>query len=203
MFKRISRYFCLILILSLFFLSTGCVSGEFEVIAPPVKDFPTPGEYKETTVISGPFTIEKSFRGNKGTNVLTAMSDTVTIRNFTQGEKGVVTYEYNEKIYKFDAVLTSCPEKGYGLFMATYTDDSNVIPDRFPGLFSVLTFHDDNCLSIVKSAVLPIDDNGNAVVLQIDENGLLIEKNIVIGLSNDTHYHIISGIEAGEKVVIR
>ena len=203
MFKKINKYFCISIILSLFIVSTGCVSNNFEVVAPPVKEFPTPVAYKETTVISGPFKIEKYFRGNKGTNALTAMSDTLTIRGFKTGDKGVVTYVYNEKTYTFDAVLTACPEEGYGLFMASYTDENNVIPDRFPGLFSIQTFYEENCLSIAKSAVLPIDDNGNAVVLQIDENGLLKEKHIVVGLSNDTHYHVISGIEAGEKVVIR
>ena len=151
----------------------------------------------------GSFTIEKSFRGNKGRNILSVTSDVHTIKGFSVGEKGTVTYEYKGKIYKYDAVISSCPTEGSGVFVATYSEDTSFLPDSFPGKFSVIVYHEKNCLMIPKAAVMPVDENGNAVILQIDENGLLIEKNIVIGQSNDTHFQVLEGLTNGEKVVIR
>lgn len=202
----LKRVFCIInsvIIFSILLLNTGCVSGKFEVIPPPIKDFPTPIAYEETAASLGTFTIEKSFRGNKGNNILSVISDVQTIKGFSVGEKGTVTYEYKGKTYKYDAVITACPTEGSGVFVASYTDDTSFLPSSFPGKFSVVVFHKENCLMISKSAVMPIDENGNAVVLQLDKNGLLTEKNIVIGQSNDTHYQVLEGLTNGEKVVIR
>ena len=203
MLKRFFYIIISLIIFSILLLNTGCVSSKFDVVPPPVKDFPTAIPYEETSVTLGVFTIEKSFRGNKGRNILSVTSDVHTIKGFSVGEKGTVTYEYKGKIYKYDAVISSCPTEGSGVFVATYSEDTSFLPDSFPGKFSVIVYHEKNCLMIPKAAVMPVDENGNAVILQIDENGLLIEKNIVIGQSNDTHFQVLEGLTNGEKVVIR
>ena len=50
--------------------------------------------------------------------------------------------------------------------------------------------------------MLILDDN-SAVILKNDENGVLFEKEIKVDRSNDQYYKVLSGLEEGEKVVLR
>lgn len=202
MYRNIRKFISLFLIIFIA-LFVGCTSSNFEVVAPPVKEFATPVPYEKTEVIQGTFIVEKSFRGNKVDNTLSVTSDAQTIKGFTVGEKGVVTYVYKGTTYDFDAVVTSCPTEGIGNFIAEYGTVSDVIPDQFPGKFSVITYKQEDSIMVSKGAVLVLDDNGNAIVLQLDENGLIVEKNIVVGYSNESYYQVIEGINVGEKVVMR
>ncbi len=192
--------FILMLVFLLCF--SGCTSGNFDVIPPPVKEFATPVPYEEAEVFYGDFSIEKSFRGNKKGNLLSVTSDAQTIKGFSLGEAGKVSYVYRGMTYELDAKIISCPTEGSGNFIAEYDDSLNFIPEEFPGKFSVITYKKENSLLVAKKAVLLLDENGNALVLQQDKHGILSEKKVVVGYSNENYYQIIDGINAGEKVVL-
>ncbi len=197
------KSYLLIFILTFIFVFSGCTSGKFEEVPPPVKEFATPVPYEETEIISGFFKIEKSFYGNKVGNSLRVTSDAQTIKDFKIGDIGIISYVFEGSTYMFEGVMTSCPLEGSGDFIATHDSDASKIPETFPGRFSVVTYEKEDCTLIAKNAVLLLDDSGNACVLQIDEKGILQEKRIVVGYCNDTHYQVVSGINVGEKVVLR
>lgn len=197
-YKRIVIFWILISL----FLQSGCAKKEFEVVAPPINDFPIADAYEEGEVIRDSFVVEKSFRGNKNADKLVVTSDAQTIKGFSVGEKGIVSYLYKGVTFQFEAEIIACPTEGSGDFIAQLSGNVDDIPENFPGKFSVTVYEENNALLIPKNAVLPLDEN-NAVVLQIDEDGTLIEKNIVIGQVNESYYQVIEGINVGEKVVLR
>ncbi len=197
-FKRIAIFLILVSLL----IQCGCTNNNFEVVAPPVNDFPLPEEYKEVEVIQGEFIVEKNFRGNKKGDKLIVTSDAQTIKGFSIGEKGLVTYVYRGTTYEFEAELISCPQEGSGDFIAQISGDLKEIPEDFPGKFAIVVFRADDALLISKNAVFPISEN-SGIVLQLDTNGTLVEKTIVIGQVNETYYQVLDGINVGEKVVLR
>ena len=200
--SHICKQILIILILFSLLIQCGCAKKEFEVIAPPINDFPIADIYEEVKITRGDFIVEKSFRGNKNSDKLVVTSDAQTIKGFSVGEKGIVSYLYKGMNIEFNAEIIACPTEGSGDFIALLSGDTNNIPENYPGKFSIIVFKEDNSLLIPKNAVFPLDEK-NAIVLQIDEKGTLVEKNIVIGQVNETHYQVIEGIDEGEKVVLR
>ena len=64
------------------------------------------------------------------------------------GDCLVETDEYKGKTFTFDAIVTSCPAEGAGIFSATYDDTSNIISNGFPGKFSIVTYYELFCNSL-------------------------------------------------------
>jgi hypothetical protein len=192
------------MIVMLVFNLCGCTGGEFDAVLPPINEFPTPAGYETTEVIIGNFVVEKSIRGNKQNNGLQARIDPANVKDFHLNEKGYVVYDINGKIYKLDATITVFPNGISNEFRATHDYvSSDIIPSNWPGKFNVVVFEQNDCKLLSKKAVSMFDDAGTAIVYVVDENGLLKEKSIKVGLSNDTYYQILEGVSVGEKVVIR
>lgn len=200
---RICKTILISILAFILLFQCGCANSKFEVVAPPVNDFPVAEEYEEAEVIQGNFIVEKNFRGNKKGDKLIVTSDAQTIKGFTIGEKGIISYVDKGVTYEFEAEMVSCPQEGSGDFVAqVISGDYSAIRDDFPGKFAVVVFKEENSLLLAKKAVFPIDEN-NAIVLQLDEKGTLVEKNITIGQVNETYYQVLGGLNVGEKVVVR
>lgn len=187
----------------LLLLFCGC-SGGFDVIEPPLNEFPVANEYELGEVVLGSFVVEKSFRGNFKYDGLYTTNSMLVENGFYEGEKGYVIYQYNNETIKLEATLVNAPESSSGAFVAKhqafYNDE---IKYNWPGEFSIITFQQDNCILAPKNAVWLFDDEGNAMVYTINENEVLIEKQIKVGLSNGEYYQVIEGLTPGEKVVLK
>ena len=182
---------------------SGCTSGKFESIMPPTQDYPTSQEYEMTEAFEGYLVVERFFFGNKEGNTLYIMSDSGTVSGFELGDKGIVTYNKLDETVMVQGVLTQIPEDGKsGKFVVEHEDASSV-KDKFPGKFSVIVGEYPNCLMVEKSAVLVLDEEGNAIVHKVDDKGLLYDVNITVGAKNSEYYQVLSGLEAVESVVMR
>lgn len=205
---RITKFISALLVIAFSIALVGCNSNSFDAVPPPIKEFPTPSTFTETEVIIGSLVIEKSFRGNKdGTNSLTLTTDYFGAKDFSVGEVGTVTYNVNDKVYQYRGTVTRVPQAnaaGNGLLIVQHEEVPNaVVGARFPGKFSVITHKEDNCVMVAKSAIRLFDDEGNAVVFQINSSGMLVEKSVKVGLYNDQYYQILEGLSVGEKVVLK
>ncbi len=178
----------------------GC-SGGFEVIEPPVNEFPLAEQCEFNEVITGDFVVEKTFRGNFKYNQLYTTSSTLVDYGFYAGEKGIVTYVNNGETIKLDAVLEATNTKGN--FIAKHKELTNgEIKYNWPGEFSVITYQKENCVLVPKDAVILFDEEGNAIVYVKGENDILVEKQIKVGPSNNKYYQVVEGLTPGEKVVL-
>ncbi len=179
-------------------------SSTFETVYPPIKAFPTPEPYDEVEVICDTFRLEKSFRGNKmGDNYLRMDSSALATTGFKTGEKGYITFGAQTPI-TVEATLILCPESGFGTFIAEFNSPlAYRLPQSYPGKFWVTVLEIPNALLLPKNAVIKLDDEGNALVHKLDENGLLKELLIKIGYENSEYYQVVSGLSVGEKVVLK
>lgn len=198
MLKLRSGFFILICLCLVLF--SGCTKNNFEVVEPPVNEFPVANEYTEVEVTKGKFVSTKSFSGIIENKKLIIDITPQIAENFKSGEKGIITFMEKGKSYEIDAIAGEKIFKN--AFIVEPMDTVVYMPNRVPAKFSVVIYQNDDAILIPKSAVVVFDEN-NAIVLKLTENGILKEIPITIGQANETHYEIIDGIEAGEKVVVR
>ncbi|MBR2861045.1 MAG: efflux transporter periplasmic adaptor subunit, partial [Clostridia bacterium] len=92
---------------------------------------------------------------------------------------------------------------GLGKFYVDHGITSLRVPMGYPGKFWVVLLEEENTLMIKKSAVILLDNSGNALVHKVNKDGTLQEVQIKVGLNNAEYYQILSGISDGEKVVVR
>ena len=181
----------------------GCVDNEFETVQPPIKEFPAPNEYELTEAFTGTLIVNKTFSGNKiGADTLFLQSDTRNNSGFYVGENGYVTYNKMGKSYTVEAKIVSCPSEGTGEFIAKH-EPLNEVPEHFPGTFWTTVTQIDDCLMIDKHAVVLLDDDGSALIHKTDENGLLCDCEISVGICNSDYYQVLSGLSEGETAVMR
>ena len=64
----------------------------------------------------------------------------------------------------------------------------------------VLSYHSDQSLLVPRRAVRWDDDTASVLLREDDKNVL---RPVVLGLSNETHYEIKSGLQAGDQVVLQ
>ncbi len=197
--KKFIKITTLLNLFILIFAVCGC-TGKFKPIEPPLNDFPTAQAIQSEEIIKGDLIIEKTFWGNFKNDGLYSTSNSLQNQGFTAGINGYVTYEYKNEIIKLDATLTQ--DNNSGKFVAIHGQvDNRKVTYNYPGKFSTIIFQQNDCILIPKKAVVLLDDQGNALFYQLDENNLLVEKQIKVGLSNDKYYHVIEGALPGEKAV--
>ncbi|MBE7091703.1 MAG: hypothetical protein E7365_00775 [Clostridiales bacterium] len=199
--KLTCKQMFLLFYIFILFVLCGC-SNNFEPIAPPVNEFPTYSEYKTTEVFIGDLKIEKSFRGNYKNDGLYTTSGTLKEQGFFIGEKGYVSYEYNNEIITLEATLVENQSDIAGSIYAQHKNLDNDLKFNWPGKFFVITFEQSNCMLVSQNAVSLLDDEGNALVYSVNDDNLLVEKQIKVGYSNEKYYQVISGLNVGEKVVL-
>ncbi len=192
---RLIFYTCLCLV-----LFSACARNDFKVVEPPINNFPKANEYTEVEVTKGKFVSTKSFSGIIENKRLIIDITPQVIESFKSGEKGTITFMEKGKSYEIDAI--SAEGIMNNIFIVDPIDASAYMPNKIPAKFSVATYQKDDAIIVPKNAVVVLDEN-NAIVLKLSENGILKEIKITIGEANETHYEIIDGIEAGEKVVVR
>lgn len=198
-FKRlISSTFILIL-----FILCGC-SGNFKPVEPPINQFPVPEEYKVAEVILGSYIAEEGFRGNFKNDGLYSMDSSILTSKFVAGQKGYVEYTVNDKIITVEATLTKPSENSTAYLVAKHNSivDSQ-LKYNWPGRFYTIVSQKDNCILAPKNAVYLLDDDGNAFVCVVNENGVLIQKEIKVAESNTKYYVVLEGLTQGEKVVLK
>lgn len=186
----------------LFILQVGCSGNNFEAVAPPLNDFPMPtGDYPEVTlVIRGDFIEKKTLRVDKNSNTEFIPSVSQEIKNFSVDEKGILEYNFRDKKYKVNAKIVNNSDTGG--FMIISEESLKDIPNGLSGEFSVITNEEKDCILVDKKAILLLDDN-SAMILKVDEKGVLFEKEIKVDRANDQYYKVLGGLEEGEKVVLR
>ena len=192
---RLIFYTCLCLV-----LFSGCARNDFKVVEPPVNNFPKANEYTEVEVTKGKFISTKSFSGIIENKKLVIDITPQVAESFKSDEKGTITFMEKGKSYEIDAI--SAEGIMNNIFIVEPIDASAYMPNKVPAKFSVVTYQKDDAIIVPKNAAVVLDEN-NAIVLKLSENGILKEIQITIGEANETHYEIIDGIEAGEKVVVR
>ena len=185
---------------------TGCAGGTFKTVEPPLKEFPEAAEYTETEAFYDDLVISRNLKGGyKNGNTLVVNSRSASFPDFKQGDEGIVTYSVtvnnSEKTYTVAGALTSCPEGGSGIFVVTHEELPNV-KDNYPGTFSVIERTIEHCLLLPRRAVTILNDEGDALVYFINETGTLSDKSVRVGATDGDYYEILSGISAGEKVVL-
>ncbi len=198
--KKIISFIYILILLTL----CGCSVGEFKPIEPPINEFVVPQDYEVGEVILGDFIAEKSFRGNFKNDGLYSMESTLLNGEFSVGEKGFVEYEVNNQIIKLEATLT-LPEDNSSAFMVARHETPTETQLRFnwPGRFYIITYQKENCLLAPKNSVFLLDEEGSAFVCVESENGILKQKEIKVGESNNTYFHVLEGLSEGEKVVLK
>jgi hypothetical protein len=197
--KRLIKSIILLNLFILIVVFCGC-TGKFQPIKPPINEFPTAQTINTEEIIKGDLVVEKSFWGNFKDDGLYSTNNSLLSQGFTIGISGYVTYEYKNEIIKIDATLVQ--DNSSNKFIAVHGPvDTKKITYNYPGKFSTTIFQQNDCILIPKKAVILLDDQGNALFYQLDENNLLVEKHIKVGLSNDKYYQVIEGALPGEKAV--
>lgn len=179
---------------------SGCTKNNFEVVEPPINEFPVANEYIEVEVIKGKFVMTKSFSGVIQNNRLIIDGTQQNAEIFKSGEKGTITFMEKGISYEVDALAMETTQNGS--FVVETIDTFMYMPDKVPAKFSVVTYQKDDSIIVPKNAVVVLDKN-NGIVLKVTENGILEEIEITVGQVNETHYEVIDGIGIGEKVVVR
>ncbi len=181
----------------------GC-TGNFKPIEPPINEFPVPNDYQVAEIITGSFVAEKSFRGNFKYEGLYSMESSLLNGEFKVGEKGIIEYEVDNKIIKVEATLALPQGNSSAYMVARHNNQTDIgLKYNWPGRFYIVIYQKDNCILAPKNSVFLLDDSGNAFVCVEGENGILLQKEIKVGESNNKYYHVLEGLEAGEKVVLK
>lgn len=129
----------------------------------------------------------------------------VDIANVNVGQKVMLTFNAIDgltasgKVEKIDSLGTST--SGVVTYNVTINFDSldERIKPEMSVSASIITGVKQNAILVPNSAVKT--QNGGSYVQVLDNGQIPQNKNVEVGLSNDTQTEIISGISAGEKVV--
>lgn len=190
--------FCFVL------LSAGCAGNDFASVLPPQKMFPEAAEYKETTALRGTLQIKKSFRGNSTGGELYLLGDLEESIQFTVGEQGYVTFLYQNIEITWPAEIVQSPVSGQGTYRAAYSTGNQAdVPNHFPGTFWVLVQEIPDCIMLDKRAVNVTGIKDTAIVHILKEDGTIEDKEITVGAFNTECYEVTSGLQEGDKVIMR
>ncbi len=197
----VKKLLAFILIISSVGMLSGCAQKEFESILPPEVERPQADEYKTAVVTMGTISENKTLRGNKRGNSLYLNSSSGLDKEFKLYERGTVTYSYRNQTYTANGVIVGIPSTTGNEFVISH-DMILGLEDNVPGTFSVVISEIKDCILVPKRALLLLG-NGNAIVLMLDGNGVLVDREITVGATDGENYQVLSGLEVGESVVLR
>lgn len=197
----VKKLLAFILIVSSLGMLSGCAQKEFESILPPEVERPQAEEYQTAQITMGSISEKKTLRGNKRGNSLYLNSSSGSDKDFQLYEKGTVTYSYKNQTYTADGVIVGVPSTTGEEFVISH-DMILGLEDYVPGTFSVVISEINDCILVPKKALLLLE-NGKAIVLMLDGNGALVDREITVGATDGVNYQVLSGLEVGESVVLR
>ncbi len=171
---------------------------------PPQRTYPAAQDYVQTEAVRGTLQIKKSFRGNSTGGEIYLFGDLDSSASFSVGEKGYVTFNYQNVEITWEAEVVESPGTGQGVYRAAYSTGNQAdVPNHFPGVFWVMIKEIPDCIMLDKKAVTVMGIEDKAIVYLLNSDGTISDKEITVGDSNTEYYEVTSGLSEGDKVIMR